>query len=76
MTKQVATFLLSGLMFFSASYASLPNDTLIDRSYSIDEVKVESRRTTQTITSAKPVQNVSKERIEQLGLYNVSDAEN
>lgn len=74
MTKQVATFLLSGLMFFSASYASLPNDTLIDRSYSIDEVKVESRRTTQTITSAKPVQNVSKERIEQLGLYNVSDA--
>lgn len=74
MTKQVATFLLSGLMFFSASYASLPNDTLIDRSYSIDEVKVESRRTTQTITSPKPVQNVSKERIEQLGLYNVSDA--
>lgn len=51
------------------------NDTVVtSREHNIDTVIVETARISKNITSAKPIQTIEKESIEQLGLNSLADA--
>lgn len=51
------------------------NDTVVvNKERTIDTVMVEAKRVTRIITSAKPVQNIEKDALEQLGISSIADA--